>query len=299
MIVEACDRPDLKHIDLGLGEEAYKERVTTDTRQTLHLAVTRSRIKQIKEASRYGSAQLVKASPSLERHVRSFVRKVGVCRKLFRKSGTSGLATRAFRRTWQKILGRDEVFFYEFPATTRQQSGPGSFSFFIKSIDLELLATSAIEHADDSETLAYLLRCAPRLHEAQRGFALVSDSGIPVHFVWIAPLEGFHLVELNLKMPSDDPKSVLLFDCWTPISVRGQDYYAIAIHMLAAKLLAEGRSPWIFSAATNLFSVRGIEKAGFLRRYSLSRRKLLLWQKITTREVPEIPLAPVEVSATA
>lgn len=298
IILEACQRPDLKLIDLGLGEENYKERFSTGTRHTLHITVTQSRVEQLMAASRYCAARLAKASPALERCVRSLLGRLVRTRELLRKSRASGLARWALGRIWNRLFASDEVFFYKWPRAVPQVSTSGTKS--IRPIDLELLASAAIQYANDSQTVTYLLRCAPRLHcKDQWGFALTDEAGIPLHFAWVAPLEGFKLSELNLKMPPCSAESVLLFDCWTPNPVRGRGFYPMAISRIATKLLTEGKSPWIFSAATNRRSVVGIEKSGFRRHYSLVRRKLLLWQKIKTQEISERPFPTVEVSVTA
>jgi hypothetical protein len=65
----------------------------------------------------------------------------------------------------------------------------------------------------------------------------------------------------------------MIFDCWTPAANRGRGHYAAAIRQAAAALRREGRTPWIFSAAGNRSSLRGILKAGFEYRFSLIRRR--------------------------
>jgi O-antigen/teichoic acid export membrane protein len=69
---------------------------------------------------------------------------------------------------------------------------------------------------------------------------------------------------------------VLLFDCWTPPSQRGQGYYGLCICKVAGQLLEQGKRPWIFSAASNRSSLRGIERSGFIPRFSLKRRTRFL-----------------------
>ena len=97
-------------------------------------------------------------------------------------------------------------------------------------------------------------------------------------------------------MKSPFPDSLMLFDCWTPEAARGRGYYGRAIELIADLQKARGKRPWIFSAASNTSSVRGIEKAGFRRRYSLIRRKTLWWQKV--REGFSVSKTPAaEVSA--
>jgi hypothetical protein len=142
------------------------------------------------------------------------------------------------------------------------------------------------------------LRSASRLRAGNvEGFALVDSAGKPIHFAWTTAFEGFFLAELNAKVEAPSPEAVLLFDCWTPVAARGRGYYGHAIELLADKVRRAGKQPWIFSAARNDASARGIEKAGFQRRYSLIRQKAFNLQRVKGRP----PLAqegpPAEVSA--
>lgn len=70
IVEEACDRPDLNRVDLGLGAEGYKERFATATRQTLHVTITASTARHLKEIVRYHAASAIKSSPPLEHYVR-------------------------------------------------------------------------------------------------------------------------------------------------------------------------------------------------------------------------------------
>jgi hypothetical protein len=58
-----------------------------------------------------------------------------------------------------------------------------------------------------------------------------------------------------------------------------------------------GKEPWIFSAASNLASIRGLEKVGFERRYSLKRQRALWWQRIKGKTPTAIESHAAEVSA--
>lgn len=70
-IVEAaCDRPEIERVDLGLGAEAYKQRFANGARQTLHVTVTTSTLRYIKESARYRAASAIKVSPRMENYVR-------------------------------------------------------------------------------------------------------------------------------------------------------------------------------------------------------------------------------------
>jgi hypothetical protein len=73
----------------------------------------------------------------------------------------------------------------------------------------------------------------------------------------------------------------MIFDCFTPASARGHGFFADAIAALARQLHSEDKAPWIFGAATNQASLRGIEKSGFTYRFSLGRKRVLFleWTK--------------------
>jgi hypothetical protein len=52
---------------------------------------------------------------------------------------------------------------------------------------------------------------------------------------------------------------------------------------VVAKLREEGKRSWGFSASTNTSSVRGLEKAGFRRDFSVFRRRFLWRQKVVQK----------------
>jgi CelD/BcsL family acetyltransferase involved in cellulose biosynthesis len=73
MIEHACENPEIDLLDLGLGDEGYKERFATGYRQTLHATITNSQTVRLRERVRYHAASAVKASPRLEHWVRRLV----------------------------------------------------------------------------------------------------------------------------------------------------------------------------------------------------------------------------------
>jgi CelD/BcsL family acetyltransferase involved in cellulose biosynthesis len=73
IVEHACDDPDINLLDLGLGEEDYKERFATGHRLTLHATITNSQAVLLRETVRYHAASAVKASPRLEHWVRKLV----------------------------------------------------------------------------------------------------------------------------------------------------------------------------------------------------------------------------------
>ena len=138
----------------------------------------------------------------------------------------------------------------------------------------EHLVEGSISNADDPHTLRYLMRCARRLTKAgASGFLMQDEDGRPIHFLWIDDYDGFRLSEIDHNIEPSSPSAAMIFDCWTPVSHRGHGHYAAAIRQAAANLRREHRSAWIFSAAGNVSSLRGIWKAGFEYRFSLVRRR--------------------------
>jgi len=73
IVEEACDRPELSRVDLGLGTERYKERFATAVRETLHVTITASTARHVKEIVRYRAASIIKSSPPIEHYVRRFL----------------------------------------------------------------------------------------------------------------------------------------------------------------------------------------------------------------------------------
>ncbi|HEY1657736.1 MAG TPA: GNAT family N-acetyltransferase [Candidatus Sulfotelmatobacter sp.] len=70
IVVEACDKEELELVDLGLGGEGYKERFGNSARQTLHITISDSRIRHLREVARYRAASAVKRSPKIESALR-------------------------------------------------------------------------------------------------------------------------------------------------------------------------------------------------------------------------------------
>jgi CelD/BcsL family acetyltransferase involved in cellulose biosynthesis len=73
MVEQACDDPTIRTLDLGLGEEEYKDRFASGHRQTLHATITNSATVRLRESMRYHAATAVKSSPRLEHWVRRLV----------------------------------------------------------------------------------------------------------------------------------------------------------------------------------------------------------------------------------
>jgi CelD/BcsL family acetyltransferase involved in cellulose biosynthesis len=69
IIEAACDAPGINLVDLGLGDETYKERFATSARQTLYVTVNTSAV-CLKQAVRYQAVRVITSNAALERAVR-------------------------------------------------------------------------------------------------------------------------------------------------------------------------------------------------------------------------------------
>jgi CelD/BcsL family acetyltransferase involved in cellulose biosynthesis len=293
LIEEAADKPELQTVDLGLGAEDYKERFANRTRETLYVTLTSSGTAHLREVARYRAATIVKLQPQVEVAARSITEQWRRLREGFAGKTISQVFAKTVRRVQQLLWLETEVKFYKVSAGNCPNSGE-----MILPLDLPQLARAASAYMEDGQTLAYLLRSAARLRSGgASGFVMVDHNGTPLHFVWVAAFDGFFLSELNAPVNGPSPKAVMLFDCWTPLAVRGRGHYAQAVGLVARKARAEGKEPWIFSAATNCASVRALEKAGFGWQYSLTRRRILWWERITKPPRSESNAAAEEISA--
>ena len=70
IVEDACDQPEIRRIDLGLGDEGYKSRFATSYRSTVYVTVTGSMMHHVGEKLRYHAASALKSVPPLEHCVR-------------------------------------------------------------------------------------------------------------------------------------------------------------------------------------------------------------------------------------
>ena len=294
IIEEAAASPEMKTVDLGLGAEDYKTSFGNETRETLYVTLRHSFVQHAREVIRYRAARAVMAFPRLESVIRAGAARMQKFRNSVRTGGLSRTIGALARRIGETLWSRQEVYFYDWSGRDVQQSGGTR----LEGLDLNRLASAVSDYVDDPATCTYLLRSADRLRKGgAESFGLVDAEGKIVHFAWATPFDGFYLSELNAKVDAPSPDSILLFDCWTPASERGHGYYGRAVCLIAKRVLQEGKRPWIFSAARNTASVRGLEKAGFQRRYSLFRLRALGWQTILGRTPGRSEDVGAEVSA--
>ncbi|MFZ0293983.1 MAG: GNAT family N-acetyltransferase [Candidatus Sulfotelmatobacter sp.] len=70
IVIDACGMDAMEEVDLGLGAEGYKERFGNSTRQTLHVTLTRSWPRHLREIVKYRAASVLKESPKIDSAVR-------------------------------------------------------------------------------------------------------------------------------------------------------------------------------------------------------------------------------------
>jgi CelD/BcsL family acetyltransferase involved in cellulose biosynthesis len=280
LIEEAADDPGLKIVDLGLGAEEYKDRFANQTRETLYVTLHASAADHYREILRYRTAEIVRTSPRVEAAVRTTVQRGLRLKERVRRDGMVATLSWMGRRLRDWAWSRNEVLFYE--ACGSSLAGSGGLT--LQPLDLNGLASATSQYIDDAATVAYLLRAASRLQAGKaEGFGLADAEGKFLHFAWATTFDGFFLSELNTKVEAPSADSVMLYDCWTPLALLGHGYYPQTVELIAKLVRDRGQRPWIFSAATNTASIRGLSKTSFQRRYSLIRQRLLGWQWIKGR----------------
>lgn len=277
IIIEACDLPQMRVVDLGLGAEGYKGRFGNSERQTLHTTLTLSRIRQLREVARYRAAATLKRSPKLEAAIRRVLAGIQGTRDSLKIAGLPAFAVSLVRRLWERLFGCQEVLFYEGAQEVGQSAQFAGMS--LRPIDLEVLADGVTAHPRDLETHSYLLHSAQRLRaNAGRGFALLDSGSLPVHFCWVGSFAGFHVDELKLRLGTSEPNAVVIFDDWTPTAVRGKGYCGAAARLVCEHMRLEGKSTWVLRAPQDALSLREIEGVGFQYRYLMRRRRVLAWR---------------------
>ena len=271
-IVElACDRPEIEVVDLGLGSEEYKDRFATATRETLYCVLNKSFSDHVQMAVRDRAVALAKRAPAVESWVRVMISCVARLNCRLREERARELLKRVGRRVARFLFAFDEVLFFEWTSGDHKRKGAAT----LRPLGSDLLGAAAIKYADEPTTIDFLMRSAQRFRcQPDQGFALITADGTPVHFCWVRDFEGFEMQELERTLHAPGKNAAMIFDCFTPVSARGNGLFGEAIGAVARLLREQGKVPWIFGAAADQGSLRGIEKSGFTYRFSLGCRKI-------------------------
>ena len=279
---EGCTDESLNRLDLGLGDEAYKDRFANAVRPTRYIRLSTSLLHHNAIIGRQWLADSIQRYPKIEAQIR---KTRDISRKV-RERGLIPSAARVCRKAVRYLLSDEEILLFQAPEIEVSDDGEVSLS----PIDWDQVASAAIENARDVQTLQYLMRCAERLKKRRTsGFILREHDEQPRHFLWVDNYDGFHLSEIDHNLEAFHPSAAMIFDCWTPLAHRGRGYYAKAIRLAAASLQQQGKQAWIFSAAGNTSSLQGIRKAGFEYRSSLLRKRRLGRLSVTHRSEDASP----------
>jgi CelD/BcsL family acetyltransferase involved in cellulose biosynthesis len=291
LVEESAKDSSVHRLDLGLGDEPYKDRYANNVRHTRYVRLSRGLPRYALTTGREMIASTAARSPQFGdalRKARSLVQTVA---SRVGEVGVGATARQSARKAIRFFASQDEVLLFNAPAL--QVS-----SAHVQLIPLtrEHLVEASILNAGDVHTLRYLMRCSHRIsHPGASGFLLQDEAGKPVHFLWIDNYDGFHLSEIDHNLEPLSPSSAMIFDCWTPASERGRGHYASAIRQAAATLRQQGKTAWIFSGANNASSLQGILNAGFEYRFSLLRCRRFGQSTITRHETTaaiSIPIQP-------
>jgi CelD/BcsL family acetyltransferase involved in cellulose biosynthesis len=288
LVEEGARDSSLQWLDLGLGDEPYKERFANKSRQTRYVHLSRGFSRHVVSVGRELLSSTAARFPQVGnklRDARTFYRSAA---SRIQEAGVAETARQSIRKVMRSFASEDEVLLFEVPPAL-VFSEP---SVQLVPLTREHLVGASIINADDAHTLRYLMRCASRLSKpGPSGFLLQDEAGRPIHILWIANYDGFRLSEIDHDLEASSPNAAMIFDCWTPAAYRGQGHYATAIRSAAAQLRQQGRAAWIFSGASNVSSLRGILKAGFVYRFSLVRRSRL-GRAILTRQQATTAISP-------
>ncbi len=272
LVEEACGDYSLRWLDLGLGDESYKVRFANNVRQTRYVQLSSSFSKHLLKVGRQKLAATLTRSPSLESKIRDVREKYRDLKGRIRETGVVAMVKHSARRVTRLVAARSEVLIFQ---ASKLETSENLLDQMLP-LKREHLVQASIRNASDPHTLGYLMRCARRISQpGVSGFVLQDAMGQPVHFLWIAGYDGFHLSEIDYMLDPVSPSAAMIFDCWTPAVHRGNGHYAAAIRSVAANLQRKGREVWIFTVASNAASLQGILKAGFSYRFSLVRRSRL------------------------
>lgn len=273
----AIDQPSISVVDMGYGDEGYKKRFANSQQHINQLIITNSWGRYLRLLTRNIFRKNVKRSQRIERWVRSCAGLMIACSERFHKEGALALIREVLKRFGRVLYSNETLAFFQGCNGKFKIEGKKSMpEVKLKSLDWAILAKAAMWYEKDKETLSYLVRAGERLFEGKaQGFVVVSEKDVPLHFCWVSDYNGFFVGELQTRLKESRGDSVVIFDCWTPMDVRGQGFYPEAIKQVARRFSGAGKTSWILSSIRNSASIQGIQKSGFNQRFLTTSHKVL------------------------
>ncbi len=84
---------------------------------------------------------------------------------------------------------------------------------------------------------------------------------------WMVKPNNWNITELDLKIKINN--SIVLFDFYTPVSMRSRGYYTKLLKIILKKFCK--KKLLIYSLSSNQASIKAIEKAGFIFKRNINR----------------------------
>ena len=265
ILQQASQDPQTRVVDLGLGDEGYKQPYAKAGRHTLCVVASRSRTRLFRERARYRLGKFVRRSPQLERLVRICMARIVDVRQEMSRQGIKRFALSRVRTIGKNMFQAAEFFFLE--AARHKMTAEAEFK--LVPLSMKLLAVTAIQCENDRETQEYVQRSAARLQLGENDpFALLDSEGAPAHICWVAPFDGFQVPGLKHTLAEPAPNSAMLFDFWTNDTQSSRSAQLTA--MIALHVSQAGRRPWICTDREHLAQ---FESVGFVPRFSLIKKR--------------------------
>ena len=219
---------------------------------------------------------------SLRLKVRAFI---GAARQKARELGGLKLAAYVSRRVFRTAVFRKDVlliFVREEADLARPLCGSLD-DHELREVDERTLRRCQAQQPAYFTPLrinAYEARLARR----ERCFGLFAGETL-LNIGWIGLRSEIQAAEVgtqfSLTLPSLLP---VIYDCWTPFEFRGRGYYPLALDRIADSLLRDYKQVWIYALATNVGSVKGIQKAGFRPFLKHVRRRFIFIERHMTTD---------------
>jgi ribosomal protein S18 acetylase RimI-like enzyme len=133
-----------------------------------------------------------------------------------------------------------------------------------------------------------------RLAAGRRAYVVEAPAEV-VSYGW-ASLEDEQIAEIEGTIRVR-PGEAYVWDCATVPEWRGRGLYPALLRGIARDLAVEGfERLWIAARAENAASLRGFEKAGFVRVARVAYRRVWRWRRTAVRSDPQTPLPRVAAS---
>lgn len=272
-LFEYVDSEGLDEFDFTVGDEAFKHRFANEVRENYDLYLFRGgRGKLIQFGNRVKDrAKRFPKLWSLAKQSAHAARGLVVeSRRVFAQHGLFGVSKKIVRMLFRRwVYAVDEVLVF----ASSQEAPDQDDNLTVVQGKLSNLAALSVRHPDVFDA-AKLEKARNRLKEGAQVNLTYLDDKI-VHVAWTNPSDVISdkgQVGAECRVTLDTPGSVI-FDCWTDPTMRGQGIYPRTLNSLIQQTANNGYRSWIYCRSDNVPSLRGIEKAGFIMKFRMQRKR--------------------------